>query len=203
MYGRPFEVIPDADGYEEISDSVDFPKSLPKLGRNFDGYVNLKGNISEIARNFYGYFEKLSPEDLAFFVGYSGSRFAVEIYGRWLENATAFRTNGYDVLDMYYWEERLGVVSAKVKTTMNDLGIDMFSPFSSRDLLALLLSTPRKDRDHNTNNLYHSILLELSPDALKLPINPCFKLDLIRTMTKFKVYNLYRDLGLKYRFLKF
>jgi len=203
MYGKPFEVIPDAEGLDEVSDSVDFPKSFPKPGKYFDGHVYLMGNISEIARNVYGYHEKLSGKDLSFFGGYFGFPFVAEEYGKWLENATVFRKNGYDVLDMFFWEAKLGVVSAKVKTMMNDLGKDIFSPYSSRDLMVLLLSTSRKDRDYNVNKLYYSILLELSPQALKLPINPCLKLDLIRLATRLKIYNIYRDLGLKYRFLKF
>ena len=203
MYGRPFEVIPDNDLNENISDSIDFPRTFPQAGKYFNGHIYLTGNSSEIARNVFGYHENLTPEDLAFFGGYTGSHFVAGKYRQWLENSTLFKTNGYDILDMFFWELRLGIRAAKEKTSMNALGIDYFSPYCSRDLMVLLLSTPRKDRDYNVNKLYYSILLELSPNALKLPINPCFKLDLIRLTTKLKLYNLYRDLGLKYRFLKF
>jgi len=203
MYGRPFEVIPDKELNEDISDSIDFPRTIPQSGKYFDGYTYFTGNSSEIARNVYGYHEKLTPEDLAFFGGYNGSRFVAGIYRQWLENEMFFKTNGYDILDMFFWEQRVGIRHAKEKTMMNALGKDYFSPYCSRDLFVLLLSTPRKDRDYNVNKLYYSILLELSPNALKFPINPCLKLDLIRLATKLKVYNLYRDLGLKYRFLKF
>ena len=203
MYGRPFEVIPDKDGYENIPDSVDFPKDIPQSGKYFENHVYLNAGISEIARNNYGYHERLSPADLAFFSGYSGSQFAAGVYRQWLENEVVFRNNGYDILDMLYWEERMGIAGAKAKTMMSALGVEVFSPFCSRDLLVLLLSTPRKDRDYYICKLHNSILLELSPDALKIPINPCFKLDVIRLMTRLKVYNLYRNLGLKYRLLKF
>ena len=203
MYGKAFEVIPDKELNEDIYESIDFPRTIPQSGKYFDGYIYFTGNSSEIARNVYGYHDKLTPEDLAFFGGYNGSRFVAGIYRQWLENATLFQTNGYDILDMFFWEQRVGTRIAKEKTMMNAIGKDYFSPYCSRDLFVLLLSTPRKDRDYNVNKLYYSILLELSPNALKLPINPCFKLDLIRLTTKLKLYNLYRDLGLKYRFLKF
>ena len=203
MYGRPFEVIPDAETLEDVSKSVDFPRVIPKMGKCFENHIYLNGNISEIARNFYGFHKNVSAEDLAFLNGYERFPHVVDTYGRWLKNTTLFIANGYNVLDMFYWEERTGIMVAKEKTTMNALRMKYFSPFCSRDLIVLLLSTPRKDRDHYVNKLYNSILLELSPNALKVPINPCFKQDVIRLMIKFKIYNVYRNLGLKYRFLKF
>ena len=203
MYGRPFEVIPDKDIYEDVTDSIDFPRNIPATGKDFEGFVYLNGNISEIARNFYGFRKKLSPEDLTFISGYHGLKFVTDKYRNWLENAALFRTNRYDVLDMYYWEERMGIMGAKEKTTMSALGKEVFSPFCSRDLLVLLLSTPHKDRDYYNNKLYHAIFSELSPDVLKIPINPCLKLNIIRLMAKCNVYDTYRNLGLKYRFLKY
>ncbi len=203
MYHKPFEVIPDKDGFEDISDSIDFPRNIPKPGKYFDGHVYLNGNISEIARNAYGFSKKVTPEDLTFISGYDRSHFVKNIYQHWLENATLFKDNGYDILDMYYWEEKMGTRVAKEKTMMHALGKEEFSPFCSRDLLVLLLSTPHKDRDYYINKLYNVILLELSSDALKIPINPCLKLDIIRLMTRLNLYPIYRNLGLKYHFLKF
>lgn len=51
--------------------------------------------------------------------------------------------------------------------------------------------------------LYHTMMLELSSNTLKLPINPCLKKNIIRLMKRLRVYHIYRNLGLKYRFLKF
>jgi len=203
MYGRPFEVIPDAQTFEDVSDSIDFPRVIPKAGKYFENHIYLNGNISEIARSYLSFNMKISAEDLAFIGGYGKSKYVARIYRQWLENATFFQTNGYDIFDMYYWEEKMGIRVAKEKTMMNVLGKEEFSPFCSRDLLILLLSTSHKDRDYYINKLYNSILLELSPNALKIPINPCLKLDIIRWMTRLKLYNTYRNLGLKYRFLKF
>ena len=203
MYGRSFEVIPDADTFEDVSDSVDFPRVIPKAGKYFEDHVYLNGNVSEIARNAYGFSKKISAEDLAFIGGYHQFTYVADVYRQWLENATLFQTNGYDLLDMYYWEEKIGTRVAKEKTIMNAFGTELFSPFCSRDLLVLLLTTPHKDRDYYINKLYDSILLELSPNALKLPINPCLKLNVVRLMTKFKLYDIYRNLGVKFRFLKY
>jgi len=200
MYGRLFEVFQENDTYEEVSDSIDFPGVIPKIEMYSDEYVYLYGNISEIARNFYGYRKNISANDLAFFNGYGRFTYAKEIYGQWLECASFVQSNGYDILDLYYWEQRIGIIGTAY---LSAIGKKIFSPYGSRDLLNLLLSTPRKDRDHYINRLYDSILLELSHDALKIPINPCKKHYMIRLMTRLKIYNIYKDLGMKYRFLKY
>ena len=203
MYGRSFELIPDTDALEDISDSVDFQRKIPKAGKYFENHIYLNGNISEIARSFYGFNKKITAEDLAFINGYKQFCFVVEQYRQWLKNETLFKANNYHVLDMYYWEQRTGIWVAKEKTMMRALGIETFSPFCSRSLLVLLLSTQKKDRDKYINKLYNSILLELSPKALKVPINPSFKLNIIRLMSRLKIYSIYQSLGLKYRFLKY
>jgi hypothetical protein len=203
LHARSFEVIPDAETFEDVSDSVDFQRVIPRAGKYFENHIYLNGNVSEIARSYLSFSKKISAEDLAFIGGYHRSAFVADIYSRWIENVTIFQTNGYDMMDMYYWEEKMGIRAAKEKTMMNVIGKEEFSPFCSRDLLVLLLSTPHKDRDYYMNKLYNSILLELSPQALKIPINPCIKLDVIRIMTRLKMYNIYRNFGLKYRFLKY
>ena len=202
MHGKAFEIIPDTETFENVSDSVDFTRDIIRQGKYFEDHIYLNGSISEIARNFYGFNKMVSANDLAFINGYYRNTHVVGIYGQWLENAALFQKNGYNVLDMFYWEERMGIMVAKEKTIMNALGMEVFSPFCSRDLLVLLLSTPRKDRDKHLNKLYGAILLELSPNALKVPINPCLKLDVIRVMTRLKIYSMYRNLGLKYRYLR-
>jgi len=203
MYGKTFEVIPDEKTFEDISDSVDFPRVIPKAGKKFEDHIYLNGNVSEVARSYYSFSKKITAEDLAFINGYGKSDYVADIYRLWLENETIYKENGYDLMVMFFWEISRGIKVAKEKTMMNAFGMDFFSPFCSRDLFVLLLSTPEKDRDYYVNKLYDAILLELSPDALKIPINPCLKLDIIRLTTKFKLYGIYRNLGLKYRFLKF
>ena len=206
IHGKEFEVIPDAETFEDVSDSIDFPRAVPKMGKFYEDHIYLNGNISELARNYNGFEfgKKVSAEDLSFISGYYNFSFVADIYRQWLENADLFKTNGYDILHMYYWEEKnLGVYVAKEKTIMRAIGREVFSPFCSRDLLVLLLSTPQKDRDYCFNKLYKMIMLELSPNALKVPVNPCFKKNMIRLMKRIGIYDTYRYLGFKYRFLKF
>ena len=203
MYGKPFETLSDKDGYEDIAGCIDFPKNIPKAGKYFENHIYLNGGGGEIARSYYGSHDNISSADLAFLTGYGGWNFVEDVYRQWMENAPLFANNGYHILDMFYWEERMGIAGGKAKSMSNAFGVEEFSPFCSHELLTLLLSTPRKDRNKHLSRLYDAMLLEMSPDALKIPINPCLKLNIIKLMTKLKIYGIYQSLGLKYRFLKY
>ncbi len=184
---------------------IDFPRYLRKPNQNQEKQTIINGNISEIARNFYGYHKKATATDLCFLAGYSNWPFPSHQYLLWLQNKSLFHRKGYHYLDMFYWEEKMGNWLAKTKTEMNALGIDMLSPFNSRGLLGLLLSTKRRHRDSHFNRLYDLMISELSDKKLKLsklPINPCLKQRIIRSMKSLNIYNSYRHIGLKSRLLR-
>lgn len=183
---------------------IDFPRFLNK-SRSKDNYTLINGSISEIARNYFGYHKNATAKDLCFLSGYSTSSFAIKQYSSWLKNKMCFNINGYNYLDMFYWEEKMGNWAAKSKTETYALGKDVIYPFNSRDLLCLLLSTNRKNRDSHFNRLYDLIISELSKNRKEIeemPINPCRKQTIIRLMKYFKLYSLYRNLGIKTRKLK-
>lgn len=169
----------------------------------FKDYIVLNGNLSEIARSFYGKFGKITGDDLAFFNGLEAFPYARKVYQNWLQdNKDIFQKNGYPLLDMYYWEEKMGNWAAKGKTEAL-LGTEFFSPFNSRKMIALMLSVDSKYRDFQRNKLFKQILLNLSPDLLKIPVNPDRKTKVIIAMKRLGIYNIYRRIGLKYRILKF
>jgi hypothetical protein len=208
MYGKECEVIKEPYITEDLSDSLDLPYNDDHIiYPYFEGYTVLNGNISEIGRNYFGSFNKVTAGMLAYFNGYSQSGFVIGEYQKWLyEIATAFqqeerqeeksfamtkRGASYHILDLFYWEQRMGIWLAKSKTIMNTLGIDCFTPYNSHGLLSLLLSTDRKLRNKYDNKLYEAILLELSPKALKLPLNPSFRQFRLKLLTKLGLLNFY------------
>jgi hypothetical protein len=113
-----------------------------------------------------------------------------------------FHNNGYHVLDMFYWEEKMGNWAAKAKTEANALGQNLISPFNSTELLTILLCTRRSHRDSHKNKLYNRIAELMEPKAIGIPINPCRKQKVITTMKALRIYNLYRYLGVKLQLLK-
>lgn len=207
LFGKPFEVINDSkdaqdNAFLQKQASVDFPRSLPEGEKYYPEHVYINGNISEIARNYFGNHNNLNYKDLAFLSGYSGNRFVEKVYQKWLDaNKDLFKKTGYHPLDMFYWEEKMANWGAKAKTEWSALGRIMFSPFNSRELLTLMLSTPKNSRDSHYNLLYNAIIKKLSPKPFSLPINPSPKQTMIKVMKTIRVYNLYRYLGIKARFL--
>jgi len=208
-YNKTFIIEDDKANTENLEDAdytndIDFPRFL-NVNRSNNGLTYINGNISEIARNYFGYQNKATSKDLCFLSGNSTLSFATKQYCKWLKNRPVFKKFGYHYLDMFYWEEKMGNWAAKSKTENHALCIDILSPYNSRELLKLLLSTKRKDRDSHFNRLYDLIIYELSgkdKKIMKIPINPCRKQTIIRLMKYFRIYNLYRYIGVKTKKLK-
>lgn len=89
----------------------------------------------------------------------------------------------------------MGNWEAKGKSEIS-LTREIYSPFCSRALLKLLLSTERKYRDRYLNTLYDAILRHMSPIALEIPINPTMKMNAIRLMTRLGIYDVYKQFGM-------
>ncbi len=196
VFHKEFTVISDRQDIDETASyvldiSVDFPRKIQKLGSYFDNHIIINGNLSEIARNCLGYSRNVTAKDLAFLYGYKNNDFVCEEYNKWLKtNSSLFSEMGYHILDMSYWEERMGIWAAKAKTEMSALGAIVYSPFCSHKLLITLLSTPRKYRDRHHNKLYNLIIKDFSPIAAKIPVNPTFRNSIIKLLKTLKIYNI-------------
>ncbi len=163
----------------------------------------INGNVSEIARSFYPNILKLNGKDIALLYGYPNAQYAIDAYNEWLkDNNATFRQLNYNVMDMFYWEERVGNWFAKMKSAYL-LFSDHFSPFNSRILLHTALASKREERDAHFNILYKEILSILSKDLNRIPINPSPKTKIIKFMKQAKFYPVYQNIGIKTGLLKF
>lgn len=209
FYDKKILVIPDTeiskDEYpKEYLNSVDFPRYINVVKhKDLNGCVFISGALSEIARNYFGYNRNMSGMELSFVNGFYTHKYPTKLYELYIKcNKDIFHKLGYHLLDMFYWEEKMGNWAAKAKTEFNALGETIISPFNSRELFSLLLSVKRKYRDSHNNKLYNRIIFHLSngkKEVVELPINPSRKQDIIRLMKKFRLYNLYKYIGLKTR----
>jgi hypothetical protein len=206
LHGQTLEV---RQSLSEITDaaratqdqSIDFPRYQP-LPSTPSGRMTITGNLSEIARNYFGDVGYRTGGDLAQTIRLGGLDHAEEAFDEWLQSGLpVFQAYGYDYRDMFYWEERTGNWAAKGKTE-GALRGNVFSPFSSHILLETLLSTNRADRDKHFNTLYDTILKILSPNALDVPINPNPRIRVIKALKRLGVYRLYRQVGLRTGLLK-
>lgn len=208
LFNKKLQIITDHSSSEQEKDcllsSVDFPRLENSPFRRSGNYILINGNISEIARNYYGYYKNLSPSGLAIINGYHGSKFVAMEYEKWLNhNLQIFSQKGYNVLDMFYWEERMGIWAAKAKTEMDAYGIIVYSPFCSNKLLTILLSTPRDQRDEQSNKLYDLIINSFSSKAGAIPVNPTRRKTIILLLKKIKLFNHLQNIKLRYRLLKY
>lgn len=181
--------------------SLDFPhyKALRSMSK---GSLLINGNVSEIARSYYGNIRDVTVDDLLFFDKYQGEPFVRHEFQKWLDDSRqSIVDNGYHILDMFYWEERVGNWAAKNKTA-TALSTSIYSPFCSRKLLMTLLATARKDRDRNSNLLYNEMIRLMSPVAARLPINPSVENTRMKFLKRIHVYDTIKNMARKYRWLK-
>lgn len=208
LLGRgKYHVIKDKEGVVsegEYGLSIDFPRTMSRPSFDFENCVYLNGNCSEVARNYFGTLPFLNGNDLARMLGYLNTALAKRLCQEWFSgNEGKLKKLKYNVLDIFYWEEKMGNWGAKKRTETNAIGRIIYSPFNSRGLMEVLLSVNRKHRDSHNNKLYKAIIRSLEPKALQLPLNPTRKNKIIGALKKAGVYNGYRFFGIKSGFLRF
>ncbi|MCF1420977.1 hypothetical protein [Mangrovimonas futianensis] len=105
LFNKKLHVI--EDGATDIASNknnsfkTDYQEFIP-------GKVIINGNISEVARNFFNYIKPVSGIKLAVLNGFSTNNFVTVQYDQWLtKNQRLFETFGYNMLDMFYWEEKM------------------------------------------------------------------------------------------------
>ena len=142
--------------------------------KNFQGKLNVGGNVSEIARDFFNSTENPNPntaEKLAEIFREGGEKFAIRNFEKWLNEIKAITSKfGINILDLFYWEQRIGNWCASFGAEL-DIAIEHFYPFNCRKLLEILLSVNKKYRKHPDYTLYKELIKQLWSDTLKEPIN--------------------------------
>lgn len=138
------------------------------------GTLILMGWASEIARGFYRWpgSDRVTPAQLAGCGGVGGIAEMLPEFERWLPGAeAASQATGIPVLDLFYWENRVGRWCAPGLNILNTTS-NWITPFSCRRLLDALLQTRETDRIGGRQTLYREIVAALNPDLLNVAINP-------------------------------
>lgn len=208
LFSKELQVIKDSEASSDTVDStqnIDNPRatSFPKL---IVGKILINGNISEIARNYFNYITPVTAKKLTLLNGYSDNTFVIDTYQEWVsQNKNRLKQFDYNLLDMFYWEEKMGNWTAKAKTEAHALNFELMSPFNSRALLRLLLATKRKDRDKFTSTLYKKIiehLVDNHKEVNAIPTNPDFERTRALFLKKIGLFNMFDALRLYLRVLK-
>jgi len=141
----------------EIKKFIDFPQQVYDNPNIFNNCQILNGNISEIARNWWGNYRRITGRLMCYLNGYK-DKYVLETYKKWIkDNKELFESCNLDPIDMFYWEERHSNWCAKNNRVIWG-NRDVWNPYNSRELLCLLLSVNRKHRDY-----YNNCLLYTSP----------------------------------------
>lgn len=155
--------------------------------------------VSETARNYFHYqasSEKVTGKTLARLNKFEGFPFVEKQYDDWIQaNKKDFETNGYNILDMFYWEEKMGNWLANGRSSMAN-AIEDFSPFNCKNLMTLFLSVDEKYRDRYNPILHRRIIEKLSKDVLAVPINGSIKYRIIKWLVILKIYPIYKKIQL-------
>lgn len=139
---------------------------------NFQGKINVNGNISEIVRNFYGTTHpSIDVDYLVGLTGYDNVPFVRNHIIKWMENIPAHILEDIEFPDLLYWEQKMGNWCAMQKAEQ-DIAIEDFSPFNNRQLLMTLYCVEKKYRKPGSYILYIKIMEKLWKDTLSQPINP-------------------------------
>ncbi len=136
--------------------------------------LNVTGNGAEILRCFYGHTNgRVTPDMLRSFSGYGKSSALVNsAIDAWLPEARRYaRSLGISVLDLFYWEQRIGNWGAAFPGEL-DLLMDEISPFTQRSLLLNVLNLPAGRRNAPKYALFRRLIKSLWPDILEMPVNP-------------------------------
>jgi len=137
-------------------------------------YVCMTGNVSEIARCAYGppSSTEMTAETLAELEHMRSNSFAVRQTAKWLATAKPVAQQcDIDILDMFYWEQRIGNWAAMTFTEA-DIANETFAPYNCRRLLTTLLSVDEEYRFPPDYQLHTRLIEHMWPETLKLPINP-------------------------------
>ncbi|RPH51736.1 MAG: hypothetical protein EHM85_05530 [Desulfobacteraceae bacterium] len=160
--------------------------------------VVAQGEAGGLGKRFYRLppFFRVNEKTLATVVGMRGSRTAERAIGEWLKSANQTVNSGINILDLLYWEMRLGNWST-LAVSSYDIVFETLLPFNCRKLLECFISVDINYRLTKKNT--HLCLIEhMWPELLEFPLNPAVtKKDEI--MTKIKGKEFYGKL----RFLKF
>lgn len=136
-------------------------------------HVCVKGNGGEIAR--WIYFQERRPDktdtETITLMTHKGNAFAARYIETWFNNTIDISsTYDYDILDLLYWEQRMGSWQA-MNQTESDIVQEAFVPFNCRNLLTTLLAVDLEYRLKPNNVLFIKMIERLWKDTLSLPIN--------------------------------
>jgi hypothetical protein len=150
-----------------------------------DAPVLILGNASEVCRCEYyedtPHPDQVTPELLSKTFGWGNDAMAIQAYAEWLASVPSGMN--INLLDMLYWEARLGTWCSLGYTAMDGF-VEAWPAFNSRRFFELGLGTPVADRQLPCE-LYLQVCRITTPQALDLPFNHSALTDLRKRLRQY------------------
>ncbi len=166
-----------------LENSVTGARRLPKSCSIFSRFrdwpqnaIDVNGNGGEITRNAYDKYNvfrarRLSGRQLAHMMRFDEEAYARRALGEWADELYGRLPEGFRILDLLYWEQRVGIWAA-MYASEHDIAAESLSPFNNRLLLETLLSVSARLRTAPHYPLHRRLIRTLWPDVASVPINP-------------------------------
>ncbi|MEN8249998.1 MAG: hypothetical protein ABFS32_13780 [Bacteroidota bacterium] len=159
---------------------------------NFENRVNLPGNIASAGFEVYKNRRmKITGKNLAKLNQLSQFGIAENYYNKWiLESQEVCRKHNVNMLNLFYWEERLANWGTQIQIE-KDIAQEDINPFNSRDLVGLFLSVHPKYISIPFFKLHRRIIKILWPEVLQIPINPGRRTTLLKLFKSIGILDIY------------
>lgn len=158
-------------------------------------YMILNGHAGEIGRSFYGKVFRPNSRKLAALLGYPKSSFVAGEMQKWLEDIHDVGDTGANLMDYFYWEQRMGNWGARIRTETANV-VESVAPMNSHAVIAGFLTVPRVNRMFYKNDLFDRLIGRIDPGLLQFPLNPSRKNRLILFLIRIRLYWIYRNIRL-------
>lgn len=169
------------------------PRILNGDALHFADALLLNGNIGEIGRTNFGINDRVKPAELATMLGHKKNDAVKKLMKQWIESIPLEHCGEGNLLDLFYWEERMGNWAAKAKSELR-IATRVVSPMNSHRLWKTVLGVKHKNRTTVENKLFLGVIEMLDKRLMPFPINPGRKTAVMKAMVKTKVYSPYKKL---------
>lgn len=158
---------------------------------NFSDRINLPATFSASSLRVYRTNGKpLDATVLASFIKVEKFGFAKKYFAEWLNECQSdCHKYNYDVLNLLYWEERMGNWGTEIQLN-KDLAQDEIIPFNSRLFVDTLLSAPVYAREKPDFVILREITRKLWPETLLEPYNINLRRKSLTVLKKIGIHNL-------------
>ena len=162
---------------------------------NFEGRINLPGNMPTAAFEVYGADRmSITGMNLAKLTRVENYAYAENYYEQWISESREYcQSSGIHMLHLFYWEERLGNWGTQIQLD-KEITQDDINLFNSRDLASLYLSVKSKYIKPPFYRLQRQIIRNLWPELLTFPINPGYHTTILKILKVTGILNIYRRL---------